>query len=277
MTLTDEVEETIEATVLHPFWVVRGEELDDRPRREHLATVPDDSTTPGRWVDAGDLRAGDMLLLRNGHIVPVRGVRIRPYDGDVYNFEVDEHHCYAVGWNGALVHNNNGLEKFATTTETVASDAKTVTRVNTAQVPGGQLAPSVELQEARQKLLGQLEELGRRKSLGVDPASGRYRLAEEQAALRLEQQTGRRLIRDPSGTGDWLDAAGHSYDAVGPVPAGRFDAASFTRQIDKHLLKQGLDNVVVDTTGLAQAERAAVMSHISNLTLAQQARIIVLQ
>ena len=136
-------------------------------------------------------------------------------------------------------------------------------------------AENAELVAARQQLLGQLRELARRRSLGVDPASGRYRLAEEQAALRLEQQIGRQVTRDPSGTGDWLDAAGRTYDAVGPVPAGRFDLASFTRQIGKHLLKQGLDKVVVDVTGLSEAEVAAVMSHIKSLTSAEQARIIV--
>lgn len=141
--------------------------------------------------------------------------------------------------------------------------------------PYGSSAPNAELQAARQRIAGQVEEVARRRSLGVDPASGRYRLAEEQAALRLEQQTGRQMRRDPSGTGDWLDAAGRTYDAVGPVPVGRFNLGSFTRQIDKHLLKQGLDHVVVDVAGLSATERAAVMSHIGNLTPAQQARIIV--
>jgi RHS repeat-associated protein len=136
-------------------------------------------------------------------------------------------------------------------------------------------APSPELQAAREQIAKQLKEIARRRSLGVDPASGRYRLAEEEAALRLEQQTGRQLRRDPSGTGDWLDAAGRSYDAVGPVPAGRFDLGSFTSQIDRHLLKQGLDHVVVDLTGLSPAEAASVSSHIGNLTPAQQALIIV--
>src|SRR5205823_1794762 len=32
--------ETIESTFFHPFWVVRGEQLAERPRREHLPLVP---------------------------------------------------------------------------------------------------------------------------------------------------------------------------------------------------------------------------------------------
>jgi hypothetical protein len=41
----------------------------------------------------------------------------------------------------------------------------------------------------------------RRRQLGLDPASGRYRPLEEQAALRLEQRVGP-LQRAPTGTSD---------------------------------------------------------------------------
>ena len=62
-------------------------------------------------------------------------------------------------------------------------------------------------------------------------------------ADRLQQRVGR-LQRDPSGDGDWIDQAGRVYDAVGPVPDAKFfDAASFDAQIDKHLLKQGVDEI----------------------------------
>jgi hypothetical protein len=100
--------ETIESTRLHPYWVVRGEELDKRPRRNHLAKVAEGATTVGRWVDAGDLRMGDQLLLRDGRILPVEAVRQQPYEGAVFNFLVGGLNCYAVGYNGVLVHNGNG-------------------------------------------------------------------------------------------------------------------------------------------------------------------------
>ena len=48
--------EEIESTLLHPYWVLRGEGLAERPRREHLPWAPERSATPGRWVDAGDVR-----------------------------------------------------------------------------------------------------------------------------------------------------------------------------------------------------------------------------
>jgi RHS repeat-associated protein len=103
-------DETIESTLLHPYWVVRGEELAGRPRREHLASVPEGAKTPGRWVDAGDLQIGDELLLRDGRIMPVEEVRHSPYHGEVFNFAVELLQCYAVGYNGLLVHNINGEE-----------------------------------------------------------------------------------------------------------------------------------------------------------------------
>ena len=117
-------------------------------------------------------------------------------------------------------------------------------------------------------------EAGRRRSLGIDPASGKYRPGEEQAALLLERTTGP-LLRDPSGQADWLDAAGRSYDAVGPVPPGKFVLRSVTRQIDKHLLKQGLDRVVVDLSARAASERNSVLAFISRLSSAEQTRMIV--
>jgi len=75
----------------------------------HLAPEPEGATTPGRWVDAGDLRVGDELMLLDGRIAPVREIELHPFDGVVYNFEVHELHCYAVGEDGVLVHNGNGV------------------------------------------------------------------------------------------------------------------------------------------------------------------------
>ncbi len=99
--------ETIESTYHHPYWVVSGEELAERTCLEHIPEVPADAKIPGRWVDAGDVRAGDELQLRDGRIVPVEAVQYRPYQGWMYNFQVEELHCYAVGENGVLVHNNS--------------------------------------------------------------------------------------------------------------------------------------------------------------------------
>jgi len=118
-----------------------------------------------------------------------------------------------------------------------------------------------------------MDEATRRRQLGVDPATQRYRPLEEQAALRLEQRVGP-LRRDPTGTSDWIDAQGMTYDAVGPVPAGRLNVQAFLRQIDRHLLKQGLDKVVIDLTDVPAAERRAVFVYLRRLRPADRARLI---
>ena len=117
------------------------------------------------------------------------------------------------------------------------------------------------------------DEETRRRQLGIDPATQRYRPLEERAALRLEYRVGP-LRRDPTGACDWLDAQGRTYDAVGPVPAGRLNIPAFLRQITKHLLKQGLDTVVIDLTGFTAAERRAVFTHLRGLHPTERTRIL---
>ncbi len=102
--------ETVESTYRHPYWVLRGEALAYRPWLEHLAFIPPEATTPGRWVDACDLRAGDELLLRDGRQVPVQRLELVPFAGTVYNMEVEDLQSYAVGLNSILVHNQNSSD-----------------------------------------------------------------------------------------------------------------------------------------------------------------------
>src|SRR5262249_44815732 len=94
------------------------------------------------------------------------------------------------------------------------------------------------------------------RDLGTDPATGRFRPSEAEAAARLQQKVGP-LKRDPSGNADWIGQDGTTYDAVGPVPKEHFDPEAFNRSIDKHFLKQGLDKIVVDTTGLTPEQQVA--------------------
>jgi hypothetical protein len=102
--------ETIESTALHPYWVVRGEGLAVRPCRKDLPAVPGGATTPGRWLDAADLRVGDELLLLDGRVAAVEAWRRSPFEEVVYNCQVGELHCYAVGQNSVLVHNTSAPE-----------------------------------------------------------------------------------------------------------------------------------------------------------------------
>jgi Pretoxin HINT domain/Bacterial toxin 33 len=97
--------EVIEATTNHPVWVVEGEGLDRRQRSEHVPAAPANALVPGRWVDAGNLRAGDVLLLRSGQWATISRLAVRHVRQKVYNFQVEDLHTYAVGTGQVLVHN----------------------------------------------------------------------------------------------------------------------------------------------------------------------------
>jgi hypothetical protein len=97
--------EVIEATSNHPFWVIEGEGLERRESSEHIPATPPDAQLPGRWVDAGNLRAGDVLLLKSGRQVTIKRLSLRQVRQKVYNFQVEEVHTYAVGNSQVLVHN----------------------------------------------------------------------------------------------------------------------------------------------------------------------------
>lgn len=101
----------IKSTSGHPFWVVEGEDLQDRPRPEHISEPPPNSCISGRWVDSGDLRVGDTLLLKGGERVKILELALSSTREKVYNFHVDDLHCYAVGDCRVLVHNNCNVKQ----------------------------------------------------------------------------------------------------------------------------------------------------------------------
>ncbi len=97
----------IESTYHHPFWVVEGEALEARPTPDHVErAMVFGAIVPGRWVDAGDLRVGDVLLLKPDRRAAIQAIKTRRVVTDVYNFQVERLHNYAVGLTAALVHNN---------------------------------------------------------------------------------------------------------------------------------------------------------------------------
>ncbi len=97
----------IESTYSHPFWVIRGKDLETRPLPEEMLELPRLISLPGRWVEAGHVQIGDQLLLMNGKEVSVEEVETVPYAEKVFNLEIAEIHTYAVGKTGVLVHNSN--------------------------------------------------------------------------------------------------------------------------------------------------------------------------
>ena len=98
--------ETIEATWNHPFLVVRGADLEFRRVPMDLPAGEAVSTVHGRWVEARDIRIGDVLLVRNGTAAVVEGTSSRNTTGEVYFLEIEGLHNHAVGRQGILVHNS---------------------------------------------------------------------------------------------------------------------------------------------------------------------------
>lgn len=118
-------DEEITATAGHPFWVVRGEALENRPLVAELigepggvdapalvdkytstAVLANCQTSLGRWVSAVDLQAGDVLWDSFGER-PILAVETGRDRLAVYNFHVEKWSNYAVGEAGVLVHNTS--------------------------------------------------------------------------------------------------------------------------------------------------------------------------
>ncbi|MFO0881259.1 MAG: Hint domain-containing protein [Gemmataceae bacterium] len=102
-------DETIEATGGHPFWVVRGESLENRPLPKLIAAREQGGRQEGRWVLAKDVQKGDELLLRSGKKTEVTAVSAVDRQLLVYNIHVEELENYSVGQGGILVHNTNEI------------------------------------------------------------------------------------------------------------------------------------------------------------------------
>lgn len=84
---TEDGDHTITTTDHHPFW----------------------SVTRGRWVDAGELKPGELLRTSSGTYVQVGAVRAYQGHQITYDLTVDATHTYYVlaGNQPVLVHNNN--------------------------------------------------------------------------------------------------------------------------------------------------------------------------
>jgi RHS repeat-associated protein len=98
---------SLRATGGHPFWVVRGLDLAERPKPVRIAAYADGGRQKGRWVLARDFKVGDEVLLRQGEVATLESVSLHEVEEQVYNFHVAELQNYAVGECGVLVHNTN--------------------------------------------------------------------------------------------------------------------------------------------------------------------------
>jgi len=123
LTIEDEfgVEQTIETTDGHPFWVVTNDPDMNRAAREVVdengAILYHENIEAGLngfWVEAKDLRVGDVFLGANGELSTLtNAIRIEQDGGiAVFNFSVEGNHNYFIiakddeyGQSCVLVHN----------------------------------------------------------------------------------------------------------------------------------------------------------------------------
>jgi len=129
LTIVDENgrEQIIETTDVHPFWVVTDTPDLERAARELADEFYHENVAPGLngfWVEAKDLRAGDVFLGVNGELSTLTNVvRVEQAGGiAVFNFTVEGNHNYFIlakdyeyGQTCVLVHNAKrcGIYEFA--------------------------------------------------------------------------------------------------------------------------------------------------------------------
>jgi hypothetical protein len=103
--------EKIDTTGGHPFWVIDGNDLENRPLCDCLPCTEQNLTPYGRWVYARDLQIGDTIQSRVQESYCITDLTIETNETLVYNFLVDDLHNYAVGEYEILVHNTNSPPK----------------------------------------------------------------------------------------------------------------------------------------------------------------------
>lgn len=101
---------TVVATAYHPFWVLEGHDLANRPRPRKLADTEDEGLAlRGRWVNSHNLMAGDLIYSTEGRELRVLKI-VQTYEEqfEVCNLTIAQNHSFAVGNDGVLVHNTGG-------------------------------------------------------------------------------------------------------------------------------------------------------------------------
>ena len=124
LTIIDEngIEQVLETTDTHPFWVVTDEPDLEREARDYV--FENDlwfyhenigATAHGFWVEAKDLKPGDVFIGANGELSTLIGALRLEVEGgiNVFNFTVEGNHNYFIlakeyeyGQTCVLVHNS---------------------------------------------------------------------------------------------------------------------------------------------------------------------------
>jgi hypothetical protein len=102
---------TIKATGNHPFYVLRGDRLSSRPVSKEIPKEEQGMVGPGRWVEAYDLKEGDLLKVKSGEGLIITSLSSQNKRVEVFYLEVESYHNYAVHRAGILVHNGPSTAK----------------------------------------------------------------------------------------------------------------------------------------------------------------------
>ena len=98
----------VEVTESHPFYVLHGEGLASRPQIKYIQEGEYKLVGSGRWVEARDLKKGDVLWSKRDGEKIITGIRTGDESNKVYNLEVGGNHNFAIHESGILVHNKRG-------------------------------------------------------------------------------------------------------------------------------------------------------------------------
>jgi len=207
VTITLSGGECVTSTKNHPFRVLAGEGLASRPNSVDAGS---DASLVGpsgaRWVDAADLRLGDVTWTSNGPQA-ITGI-IRDYrSATVYNLGVSLERTYLVGESGVLVHNKT--PDFDMGGGGTLPRAYNAAEANPLELPG---AGTVGAAETTGALVKQINLNGRLESLGLG----------NNEAVRDFFGWGSKTIDKPlsSFTREGLEAAGLSADKLRSVAEG---------------------------------------------------------
>ena len=96
---------SVTATEAHRFWVLEGENLTQRAETSQVFSMDYQKETKGYWVQARNLRKGDVLLTRSNRKLAIQNVEDVPIQEKVYNLSIEDIHNYSVQEDGVLVHN----------------------------------------------------------------------------------------------------------------------------------------------------------------------------
>jgi Mg-chelatase subunit ChlD len=103
----------VTATGNHPFRVIRGEGLSERPPAADVPETERASGADGCWIEARHLRVGDLLESKERGPLRIESLQSNRLRMKVYNLQVADAHSYAVTAAGILAHNKGSAEKAA--------------------------------------------------------------------------------------------------------------------------------------------------------------------